>query len=112
MNARRKSTVTVWKDEDEAPELTGVEFDHPQGRWKHGGEPIEEVQGKAAFREALKKKQVNMLIDADVLEFYRRKAGGRGYQTLINRTLRESMERNALLDAVRKVVREEMHHRE
>ena len=33
----------------------------------------------------------------------------RGVHRRINRTLRESMERNALLDAVRQVVREELH---
>ena len=109
MNGKRKPIVSDWKDEDEAPELTGDELDHLQGQWKRAGEPIEEAQGKAAFREALKKKQVNMLIDPDILEYFRQKAGRRGYQTLINRTLRESMERESLLDAVRQVVREELH---
>jgi Uncharacterized protein conserved in bacteria len=51
-----------------------------------------------------------MLIDPDILDYFRQKAGQRGYQTLINRTLRESMERESLLDAVRKVLREELHH--
>ncbi|MHB1267934.1 MAG: BrnA antitoxin family protein [Acidithiobacillus ferriphilus] len=109
MSAREKRIVTEWVDEDDAPTLTGKELDHPQGRWQRGGETLEPEQGKAAFRTALKKKQVNMLIDADVLEYYRHKAGGRGYQTLINRTLRESMEHDGLLDAMRQMLREELH---
>ncbi len=49
-----------------------------------------------------------MLLSADVLDYFKQKAGGQGYQTLINRTLPESMEWDSLLDAVRQAVREEM----
>ncbi len=112
MSVKPKSTANVWKDEDDAAELTGKELDHPDGHWLHGGQHVDNEQGRAAFREYLRKKQVNMLIDPDILDYFRQKAGRRGYQTLINRTLRESMERESLLDAVRKVVREEMHHQE
>ncbi|WP_414041708.1 BrnA antitoxin family protein [Acidithiobacillus sp. M4-SHS-6] len=110
MNAKSKTTANVWRDEDDAAELTGTELDHPEGHWLQGGNPIDGEQGQAAFRAHLRKKQVNMLIDPDILEYFRQKAGRRGYQTLINRTLRESMERESLLDAVRKVLREELHH--
>ena len=110
MSVKGKHTVTDWADEDDAPPLTGRELDHPQGQWRQAGKALEPEQGKAAFREALKKKQVNMLIDEDVLEYYRRRAGGRGYQTLINRTLRKSMEQEDLIAALREVIREELHH--
>ncbi|MBN6742249.1 BrnA antitoxin family protein [Acidithiobacillus sp. MC6.1] len=112
MSAKSKVTVTDWVDEDDAPELTGAELDHPEGQWLQGGKALSADQGRAAFREQLSKKQVNMLLDADVLGYFKQKAGGRGYQTLINRTLRESMERESLLDAVRQAVREEMRHHE
>jgi uncharacterized protein (DUF4415 family) len=110
MSVKPKSTANVWKDEDDAAELTGKELDHPEGLWLQGGQRIDAEQGQAAFREHLRKKQINMLIDQDILDYFRQKAGGRGYQTLINRTLRESIDRESLLDAVRKVVREEIHH--
>ncbi len=110
MSVKSKSTANVWIDEDDAEELTGKELDHLEGHWLQGGKPIDRQQGQAAFRAQLRKKQVNMLIDPDILDYFREKAGQRGYQTLINRTLRESMERESLLDAVRKVVREELHH--
>lgn len=35
-----------------------------------------------------KKEAVTIRIDADVLDFFRREAGGRGYQTAINAALR------------------------
>jgi len=109
MSVKSKSTANVWINEDDAEELTGKELDYSEGRWLQDCQPVETRQGQAAFRAHLRKKQVNMLIDPDVLDYFRQKAGHRGYQTLINRTLRESMERESLLDAVRKVVREELH---
>ncbi|MBU2755206.1 BrnA antitoxin family protein [Acidithiobacillus sp. CV18-2] len=112
MRKAREDSHTEALDADDAPELTGAELDHPEGQWRQGGKIISAAQGRAAFRERLSKKQVNMLLDADVLDYFRQKAGGRGYQTLINRTLRESMERDSLLDAVRQAVREEMRHHE
>ena len=39
-------------------------------------------------------------------------AGERGYQTLINDALRQFMERNNLEDALRRVIREELHREE
>ena len=92
MIAKYKVTVTESGHEDDAPELTGAELDHPEGRWRQGGKGLSAAQGRATFREQLRKKQVNMLLDVDVLDYLKRKAGGRGYQTLINRTLRESMD--------------------
>ena len=43
------------------------------------------------------------------LQAYKARAGGRGYQTLINETLREAMRGVQLADLVRNVIREELH---
>ena len=45
----------------------------------------------------------------DVLAWYRSQAGGRGYQTLINATLREAMRGKQMTDSMREVIREELH---
>ena len=37
------------------------------------------------------------------------KAGGRGYQTLINETLRRGLEADSVKEALREVIREELH---
>jgi uncharacterized protein (DUF4415 family) len=39
-----------------------------------------------------RKKQMTLRIDADVLDWFKRDAGGKGYQTAINRALREYVE--------------------
>jgi len=108
---RAKSNVTrrSWKDPDDAPELTGIELE--KGRWYRGRRRIGGADGKAAFRRLLGKKQVNMMLDVAVIEYFKTKAGGRGYQTLINETLRQAMGREALEKVLRRIVREEMRSR-
>jgi hypothetical protein len=38
--------MNTWKDEDDAPPLTGKELNHPQGRWQRGEKPLEPNQDK------------------------------------------------------------------
>ncbi len=59
------------------------------------------------------KERITIRLDADILEWFRRKAeeqGGGNYQTLINQALREYIlsQNNALEDLLRKVLREEL----
>ena len=58
----------------------------------------------------LKKTKINITLDPDIVAYFKEKAGGRGYQTLINATLREAMTHHTLEDVLRKVLREEMRH--
>jgi uncharacterized protein (DUF4415 family) len=92
---------------DELPELTQGDLD--RGTWKIAGKEVAPEQGKAALRSALKKQKINITLDPDVLGWYRSQAGGRGYQTLINATLREAMTTRTIEDTVRRVIREELH---
>lgn len=48
-----------------------------------------------------------MYLDTAVVEHFRLRAGGRGYQTLINETLKQAIERESLEDTLRRVIREE-----
>lgn len=63
------------------------------------------VGGKPVPKE---KVRVNMYLDADLVAFFKAKAGGRGYQTLINDTLRESISGEELENLLRRVIREEI----
>ncbi|MDE0460629.1 MAG: hypothetical protein OXI15_25360 [Chromatiales bacterium] len=45
-----------------------------------------------------------------VVDYFKSRAGKRGYQTLINETLRRAAEREELEDALRRVLREELSH--
>ena len=55
------------------------------------------------------KTRITINLDDAVLQAYKARAGGRGYQTLINETLREAMRGVQLADLVRNVIREELH---
>jgi hypothetical protein len=49
-----------------------------------------------------------MYLDTEIVAYFKAKAGGRGYQTLINETLKDSMraEDNEVL--LRRIIREEL----
>ena len=54
------------------------------------------------------KRRINIFLDSATLEYFKEKAGGRGYQTLINETLKQAMQAENLEVVVRKTIREEM----
>lgn len=68
---------------------------------------------RATFRVGLKpaprKRRVTILLDTGLVEYFKAQAGERGYQTLINETLRRAVERNDLEERLRLLIREEMH---
>lgn len=53
------------------------------------------------------KTRLTMYLDAAVVEFFKVRAGARGYQTLINEALKQAIERESLEDTLRRVIREE-----
>ncbi len=67
---------------------------------------------RATFRVNLKptprKRRVTMLLDTGLVEYFKAQAGERGYQTLINETLRRAMEQDELEEKLRRIIREEM----
>jgi uncharacterized protein (DUF4415 family) len=85
----------TFDDPDEYPKVTQADLD------------------RAAFRVGLKpaprKRRVTILLDTALIDYFKAKAGERGYQTLINETLRQSIERDDLEETLRRVIREELH---
>jgi uncharacterized protein (DUF4415 family) len=61
-----------------------------------------------AIHAHLGKQRVSIMLDASVLAFYKAKAGGRGYQTLINQALLDAMRGQELESSLRKILREEL----
>jgi uncharacterized protein (DUF4415 family) len=51
---------------------------------------------------------VNIFLDSVVVEHFKAKAGDRGYQTLINEALKQSMLAQAIEGVVRTTFREEL----
>lgn len=93
---------------DDAPELTGEQLDRPDGGWFVGGSEVSPEEGKAAFRSVLQEKQISIFLDESIIEHFKAKARGKGYQTLINETLKKAIEQENLEGLLRKVIREEI----
>ncbi len=104
--ARVDAHVIQPHEYDDLPEVTDADLE--RGTWYVDGEIATKEEALAAVRSRLKKQKINLALDSDVLGWYRAQAGGRGYQTLINATLRDAMTTHTLEDALRRVVREEL----
>ena len=81
-------------DRDEYPKVTQADLD------------------RATFRVGLKpaprKQRITISLDTNLIEYFKAKAGERGYQVLINETLRQAKEHEDLEDTLRRVIREEL----
>lgn len=83
-------------DRDEYPDVTQADLD--RGTFRVG------------FKPAPRKQRITISLDTSIVEYFKAKAGTRGYQTLINETLRQAKEREELVSTLRRVIREELHH--
>ncbi len=54
------------------------------------------------------KVRINILLDADIVAYYKTLSGGKGYQTLINETLKHNIFQYDLENILRQVIREEL----
>lgn len=54
------------------------------------------------------KRRVNIYLDAAIVEHFKKQAGERGYQTLINQTLKDAINQSGIETTLRKVIREEL----
>lgn len=57
------------------------------------------------------KKRVTLYLDATLVERFKQMAGERGYQTLINEALKNSLQQSDIEATLRKVIREELKER-
>jgi uncharacterized protein (DUF4415 family) len=57
------------------------------------------------------KKRVTLYLDADLVDRFKDMAGDRGYQTLINETLKTSLEQADIETTIRNAIREELKNR-
>jgi uncharacterized protein (DUF4415 family) len=75
-----------------------------------GGKEVGREQWAAAVREKLGKQRVSIMLDTAIIEFFKSKAGERGYQTLINQALHDVMRGDQMESILRRVIREELSH--
>lgn len=90
------TTLPASEDMDDAPVWTAEDFNKAVHRVGLAPSP-------------LKKQKINITLDPDVVSWFKAEAGGRGYQTLINATLRDAMQKKSIEETLRRVIREELH---
>ena len=100
-----KTPVTF---DDDAPQLTQAAFDG--ARLRVGGKDASRAEWQAAVRARVGKMRINIMLDAPIVEHFKALAGDRGYQTLINDTLRRVIESGHLEADLRRAIREELAH--
>lgn len=66
------------------------------------------LRQRVAGRVVQPKKRVTLYLDAALVDRFKRMAGDRGYQTLINETLKSSVQQADIAETLRQVIREEM----
>ena len=93
-------------DSDEAPEITQADFD--RATFRVGGKKATRTEWQAAVRRRIGKHRVNIMLDAPIIDYFKEMAGGKGYQTLINETLRRVMESERIEIDLRRILREEI----
>ena len=77
---------------DDPPKLTQADFDRASLRV--AGKDVSRAEWQAAVRARVGKLRINIMLDAPIIEHFKALAGERGYQTLINDTLRQAVERD------------------
>ncbi len=100
-----KDSQTSWKaliemeDDDidltDIPEVTADQI--ARATFRVGGKPV--AKGKV---------RVNIYLDAEVVAYFKAEAQGRGYQTLINEALKDSIRMEGIESLLRRVIREEL----
>lgn len=92
MTTKRKDSAYDWIDPDDAPALTDEFFEH--GSWRIGEQEVPREEAQAALAKTRgrpkadeTKVPVKLRLDPDLLAVLR--ATGPGWQTRVNRILRE-----------------------
>jgi uncharacterized protein (DUF4415 family) len=79
-------------------------------RLRVGLKDVTREQFAEAVTARLGKQRVSIMLDTAIIEFFKAKAGARGYQTLINQALQQAMQGEEIETTLRRVIREELAH--
>ena len=101
------STTKMPATTDDAPKLTQGDFE--KAHYRVGMKDVSRADWQAAVRARVGKQRINIMLDAPIVEHFKALAGDRGYQTLINDTLRRVIEAGHIEADLRRVIREELH---
>jgi uncharacterized protein (DUF4415 family) len=100
-----KASQTDWKRIESMQEEDIDLSDIPEVTEEHLTRAKFRIAGRSVSKEKIR---VHLLLDANVLAYFKMRAGGRDYQTLINEALKESILHQDLEAILRRVIREEL----
>jgi uncharacterized protein (DUF4415 family) len=92
--------------EDDAPALSQTNFD--RALFRVGRQDVSRAEWQTAVRARIAKQRISIMLDAPIIARYKEIAGERGYQTLINDTLRRALEGEHFVRGMRNAIREEL----
>ncbi len=104
---KQTSSTVMPATSDEAPRLTQADFD--RAKFRIAGQEASKPEWQSAVRAKTGKQRINIMLDAPIVEHFKALAGERGYQTLINDTLRRAVAGERLEADLRTIIREELH---
>ncbi|MCL2310841.1 MAG: BrnA antitoxin family protein [Proteobacteria bacterium] len=107
MKQTSTTKTSATSDIDDAPKLTQADFD--RARFRVGKKAVSKAEWQGAVRARVGKSRINIMLDVPIIEHFKSLAGERGYQTLINDTLRRVVESGKIEADLRKIIREELH---
>jgi len=102
------SSTKMLATSDDAPKLSQADFD--RARLRVAGKDVSLAVWQSSVRGRVNKQRVNIMLDVPVVEHFKALAGERGYQTIINDTLRRVIETGMLEADLRRIIREELSH--
>jgi uncharacterized protein (DUF4415 family) len=100
------TTKTLATSDDEAPALSQANFDGAS--FRIGKQNVSRSEWQTAVRGRIAKQRISIMLDAPIIARYKAIAGERGYQTLINDTLRRAVEGEHFVQEMRNAIREEL----
>jgi uncharacterized protein (DUF4415 family) len=100
------TTKMLATSNDEAPALSQANFD--RARFRVGTHNVSRADWQTAARARIAKQRISIMLDAPIVARYKAIAGERGYQTLINDTLRRAVEGDHFTQDMRYAIREEL----
>ena len=110
MKRTSTSKISARPDRVEAPPVTQADIDRAE--FFIAGKKVRKAEWQKAARvqlgDGLGKKRISIMLDATIIEYFKSAAGDRGYQTLINETLKKAISGESLTTELRLVLREEL----
>ena len=103
---KRGFTTKISVQSDDAPTLSQAQLERAE--YRVAGKRVSKPVWQTAVRAQLAKKRISIMLGAAIIEHFKLAAGERGYQTLINDTLRRAVEGEALIKEVRHIIQQEL----